>query len=93
MKKALELVVLASVVLANGAAAEGKLVKCSDEKGKSMYQNWPCGTQPEIEKKIKKDDRYEKIVACGMAQGGENLARKAIGKERVAKDCKEQTLQ
>lgn len=61
--------------------------KCEQSNGKYVYQNWPCGTKPEIEKKPAAKPDYTAIVKCGMLSGAANVSRAAVGKKPVATDC------
>lgn len=61
--------------------------KCEQSNGKYTYQNWPCGTKPEIEKKPKGKPDYVEAVKCGMQSGAVNLSRSAVGKKPVQSDC------
>ncbi len=61
--------------------------KCEQSNGKYTYQNWPCGTKPEIEKKPKGKPDYVEAVKCGMQSGAANVARNATGGKSVSSNC------
>ncbi|NTV71551.1 MAG: hypothetical protein HGA71_15570 [Azonexaceae bacterium] len=61
--------------------------KCQQPNGKYIYQNWPCDTKPEIEKKPVAKPDYTAIVKCGAQSGAVNVSRSAVGKKPVTADC------
>lgn len=66
---------IASKLLAGAALsvvvgqAIAETYKCPQPDGKTMYQNWPCGTKPEIEQKPAAKPDYREAVKCGLADG------------------------
>lgn len=65
-------------------------VKCVQPDGKATYQNWPCGTKPEVEKKPVQKPDYTKAVACGMANGLVGTVAAVQGTKPEKADCSKQ---
>lgn len=61
--------------------------KCEQSNGKHTYQNWPCGSKPEIEKKPATKPDYTEIVKCGMRSGASNVVRNARGGKSAPSNC------
>ena len=61
--------------------------KCEQSNGKRTYQNWPCGTKPEIQKKPATKPDYTAIAKCGMQSGAANGFRAAEGEKPVPSGC------
>lgn len=87
MIKGIKATLAATMLMANIAAAEGTITKCTDENGKSSYQNWPCGTKPEIEKKRPERPDFKKDVDCGFKRGIEGTAKAVTGQGVNVRSC------
>lgn len=70
--------------------AVAEIYKCQQPDGKSIYQNFPCGTKPEVEQKPPAEPDYPKIVKCGMLNGLVGTLSAAVGKKRKPEDCQKQ---
>jgi len=74
-------------VFAGQAMAAAETYKCSQPDGKSIYQNWPCGTKPEIEKKPPAKPNYPEAVRCGMANGLAGTLTAIAGQKATSSGC------
>lgn len=83
----MKIVLIAALFLLVSEHSLAETVKCTDEKGKSIYQNWPCGTKPEIEKQAEKKPDYASIVDCSMKTTVTNMVDKKE-KKNVLENCK-----
>lgn len=72
---------------AGQAMAAAETYKCPQPDGKSIYQNWPCGTKPEIEKKPPAKPDYPETVKCGMANGLAGTLAAIAGQKAASSDC------
>lgn len=61
--------------------------KCLQPEGKVIYQNWPCGTKPDVERRQPAKPDYGKVVACGMANGLVGTTAAVRGDKQQPKDC------
>ena len=72
---------------AGQAVVATETYKCQQPDGKSIYQNWPCGTKPEIEKKSAAKPDYPEIVKCGLISGATGTLAAAAGQKPAPSDC------
>lgn len=61
--------------------------RCPQKNGRPIYQNWPCGTQPEVEKSQVKPPDYPEVVKCSMAKTVANVVRQGVGQKPVPANC------
>jgi hypothetical protein len=61
--------------------------KCKQSDGTLIYQNLPCESKPEIERKSDKRPDYQKIVACGLISGLDGTGKALIGKKPEPANC------
>jgi hypothetical protein len=83
----------AAKLLASGAlfAFFGQTVadtyKCPQPDGKPIYQNWPCGSKPEVAQKPPSRPDYRETVRCGMANGVTGTLAAVAGQKANPHDC------
>ena len=76
-----------SLALPLVALAQQDTVKCQQPDGKFIYQNWPCGTKPPVDKPAPEKPDYSKAVECGMQTSAENMIRRAMGMQPLPVKC------
>ena len=75
------------VLFAIAGQAVAETYKCTQPDGKSIYQNWPCGTKPEVEQKPPAKPDYRESVKCGLASGVTGTLAAVAGQKPNPPDC------